>query len=421
MSSESLVNSKGTKATLLLCSVDSTAIGAVIMPILAVLAATFPDDGFKINLLVSIPPLVIIPTTLIAGRLSYYISRKTLLTVGQILYIIGGVGAAWFENIDYILVMRVILGIGCGIVYPIVPTLIAQFFSGHERAKMMGWGNAVGGMIAMLMSLAAGVLGTIGWHWPFYLDLFFVIVLIMQLRFLPKLPPERDVPELQVARENGASRSVVGRIDPRAWLCIALMLFSHTFAMVYLLKVAMFIAENGIGDSATAGLASSVTTGAAFLFAFTFPYAYRRIKRYTVVLPLIAATAAFSCMYLASTLPLVLIGCALFGCYLGYIIPYLQTTISAIVHPARRTVVLAGLSSAMFAGQALATPYVALIESFLGPTTRSILGVPALCFAGLLVLTTAYLVTTVRKAATPYPYLENLDAAEVIHPSEWPR
>lgn len=414
MGPESLTSSKGTKATLLLCSVDNTALGAVIMPILAVLAATFPGDELKINLLVSIPPLVIIPTTLLIGRLSYYVSRKTLLTIGQILYIIGGVGAAWFQNIDYILAMRVILGIGCGIVYPIVPTLIAQFYSGHERTKMMGWGNAVGGMIAMLMTLAAGVLGTIGWHWPFYLDLFFVIVLVMQLRYLPKVPAEKDMPELQALRLSDGARAAV-RIDYRAWLCIGLMMLSMTFGMVYLLKVAMFIAEAGIGDSAAAGLASSVTTGTAFLFAFSFPYAYRVLKRYTVAIPLFAATAAFYSMYVATALPLVLFGCALFGCYLGYVIPYLQTTVAAITHPLRRTVVLAGLSSAMFAGQALATPYVALVESFVGTAARPILGVLAGCFGALLAITVVYLLATVKRSRAPYPYVQSLDAAEFVH------
>lgn len=413
--SEALESSWGTRATLLLCSVDNTALGAVIMPILAVLAATFPGEEIKINLLVSIPPLVIIPTTLIVGKLAYYVSRKTLLTVGQILYIIGGVGAAWFANIDYILVMRVILGIGCGIVYPIVPTLIAQFYSGHPRAQMMGWANAVGGMIAMCMTLAAGVLGTIGWHLPFYLDLFFVIVLIMQLRFLPKVPAEKDMPELQQLRAHAEKNAASAKIDYRVWLCIGLMLLSMTFGMVYLLKVAMFIAESGIGDSAAAGLASSVTTGTAFLFAFTFPLAYKRMKRYTIAIPLLGGTVAFYAMYVAHSLGLVLLGCAFFGCYLGYVIPYLQTTISAITHPVRRTFVLAGLSSAMFAGQALATPYVALVERYVGTSARPILGVLSACFAVLLVATIVYLLATIRNSTTPYPYAKNIDTSEFVH------
>lgn len=412
MGSEVLTRSKGTKLTLLLCSVDNTAIGAVIMPILAVLAAAFPGDEVKINLLVSIPPLVVIPTTLITARLCYYVSRKTLLTVGQILYILGGVGAAWFANIDYILAMRVILGIGCGIVYPIVPTLIAQFYSGHERAKMLGWGNAVGGMFAMAITLAAGALGTIGWHWPFYLDLFFVIVLIMQLRFLPKVPAEKDMTDLQSLRRSDVSRATA-RLDYRVWLCIGLMLVSFMCGMVNLLKVAMLLSESGIGNSAAAGVASSVMTGTSFLFAFSFPYVYRVIKRYTILLPLFTACTAFFCMYVAGNLAIVLVGCALFGCFLGYLIPYLQTTLSAITHPLRRTVVLAGLSSAMFAGQALATPYVALVEKIVGPSARAILGSVSVSFAVLVVLTALYLLATVRHAAAPYPYAQNIEASEL--------
>ena len=76
----------GTKATLLLCACDSNALGSEMTPILAVIALAFP--GENVNLLVALPPLCIIPASLIAAKLSYHISRKTILTIGQILFII---------------------------------------------------------------------------------------------------------------------------------------------------------------------------------------------------------------------------------------------------------------------------------------------------------------------------------------------
>jgi MFS family permease len=391
----------GTRATLLFCTVDSTALGAVITPILAVMALSFPSEN--VNLLVALPPLFIIPTSVITGRLAYYVSRKTLLTVGQILYIIGGVGAAWFSDFNLILVMRVILGIGCGIVYPIIPTLIAQFYGGHERAKMMGAANAVGSIIAMGMSLLAGMLATIGWHLPFYVDLFFVVVLVMQLIFLPRVPPEKDMPQLKQAQATLTAAQK--RISGKAWLCILLMFVTMTMGMVYLLKIAMILQERGLGDSALAGLLNSTQILCAFIFALSFPFVLRVVKRWTVVIPVAGVLLSFFFTSIAYSIPLIFLACGIFGIYLGFLIPYTQTTISSYTHPVRRTFALSLLSCAMFAGQACATPFVGLMESFLGSDTSALFSTMAIIMFVLLMIVCAYMAIT-QKTATIPPYAE---------------
>lgn len=365
------------------------------------MALTFPDEN--VNLLVALPPLFIIPTSVLVGKLSYYISRKTLLTVGQILYIIGGVGAAWFTDFNHILGMRVILGIGCGIVYPIVPTLIAQFYSGHERVTMMGLANAVGAIIAMGMSLVAGVLATIGWHLPFYVDLFFVVVLVMQLKFLPKVPPEKDMHDIvsDVSALNDAER----KIGFQAYLCMLLMFISMTFGMVFLLKMAIFVDEKGIGDAALAGVINSCQIGAAFLFALTFPFVFKHLKRYTIILPIFAASLSFIAIAIAEDVSTVIFGASIFGCYLGYSIPYFQTTISGYVHPARRTFALTLLSAALFGGQACSTPFVAFIETLIGTNTPFLFFIMSICSVTLACFVIIYLVAT-RNRFKEYPYAD---------------
>jgi MFS family permease len=391
----------GTKATLLFCSCDSNALGAVITPILAVMALTFP--GENINLLVALPPLFIIPTSVLVGRLSFYISKKTLLTIGQILYIIGGVGAAWFMDFNYILVMRIILGIGCGIVYPIVPTLIAQFYTGHERAAMMGRANAVGGIIAMAMTLAAGALATIGWHLPFYVDLFFVVVLVMQLIFLPKVPPEK-----QLMEQAGGKQTLTveeRHIGSKAWFCILLMFVSMTLGMVFLLKMAILVEARGIGDAALAGIISSCQIGCAFLFALSFPSVFKRLRRFTVIAPILAASLSFLLIAFANNTVMVIIGASIFGAYLGYSIPYLQTTVSGYVHPARRTFALTLLSTGLFAGQAASTPFVGFIEAVIGTDIALLFQVMSIISLILLVIVVCYLLLT-NKNFKGYPYAE---------------
>ena len=349
----------GTKATLLLCACDSNALGSEMTPILAVIALAFP--GENVNLLVALPPLCIIPASLIAAKLSYHMSRKTILTIGQALFVIGGIGGAFAPNFDILLATRVFFGLGCGLVYPIVPTLISQFYAGHERASMMGGANAVGSIIAMVFSTLSGTLAVVGWHVPFFVNIFFVFVLVMQIVFLPKVPPEKD---MAFAQRAASLPSEQKRIGARAWMGVLLMFVTMTISMVYLLKMAIFIQEAGIGDSVMAGLASSSTTFVALVVSLVFARLFKHLK--------------------------------------GTIIPYLQTSLSGLVHPYRRTYALSALSMAMFAGQACSSVYVAAVESVVGTGTAALFEVMSATFIALFVVVLAYLLATRKNAGYPY-------------------
>lgn len=387
----------GTKLTLILCACDSNALGSEMTPILAVMALAFP--GENINLLVAIPPLFIIPATLIAAKLSYYISRKTILTIGQILFIIGGIGGAFAPNFEVLIATRVFFGLGCGLVYPIVPTLISQFYKGDERSGMMGGANAMGSIIAMVFSIVSGTLALIGWQYPFFINIFFIGVLIMQLIFLPKVPPEKDMGYQKKVASLTASEKKIGM---RAWMAILLMFVTMTISMVYLFKLALFIVDIGAGDSVIAGLASSATTFTALIVSLTFRFGFKFLKRYTVVVPMVAIALAYFVLSISTSPVGVFIGAVIFGFYLGYIIPYLQTAVSGVVHPYRRTYALSLLSTALFAGQAAASVYISVLEGIVGTNIATMFTVMSVCFLVLLVIVVVYLLLTRKNSAYPY-------------------
>lgn len=402
--SKELKSKLGLKATLLLCACDSNALGSEMTPILAVLALAFP--GENINLLVALPPLCIIPASLIAARLSYSISRKTILAVGQLLFVIGGLGGAIAPNFEFLLLTRVFFGVGCGLVYPIVPTLISYFFAGSERVSMMGGANAVGSIIAMVFSTISGTLAVIGWRVPFIVNVFFIFVFIMQCLFLPKVPPEKDMEITKRAHELPASER---RISPRAWMCFVLMFVTMTISMVYLLKMAIFVSETGIGDSVMAGFASSSTTCTALIISLLFSKIFSVTKRWTVLVSMAAVALSFITLSFATSAVGVFAGAIIYGVYLGTIIPYLQTTVSAIVHPYRRTYALSILSMAMFAGQAASSAYVAAVESAIGPSTAALFEVMSVTFVILFVVVLIYLLATRKLPTAPYANVTGYD------------
>ncbi len=192
------------------------------------------------------------------------------------------------------------------------------------------------------------------------------------------------------------------RIGPRAWLCAVLMFVTMTIAMVYLLKMAIFIQETGIGDSVMAGLASSSTTCTALVISLLFSRIFGIFKRYTVVISMAAVALSFTLLALSTGPAGVFAGAVIYGVYLGTIIPYLQTSVSGVVHPYRRTYALSILSMAMFAGQAASSLYVGIVESMIGPSTAALFEVMSVTFIILLVVVLAYLIITRKHADYPY-------------------
>lgn len=92
----------------------------------------------------------------------------------------------------------------------------------------------------------------------------------------------------------------------------------------------------------------------------------------------------------------------MYGVYLGSIIPYLQTSISGVVHPIRRTYALSILSMAMFAGQAASSAYVSLVEGIVGASTATLFATMSVTFIALFILVLVYLLATRTNAAYPY-------------------
>jgi len=160
-----------------------------ITPALANIAAAFPDIPFTTLLLVStLAVLMSVPATLISGRLAGTVVKyKTLLIVGMILFLGGGVAPYFMATSSFtaILIVRAIFGIGLGITVPLGAALIISFFDGEERAQMMGLSNVIANVGGILFQLLGGFAATASWELAFLVHGLGIITLILVL-FLPE-------------------------------------------------------------------------------------------------------------------------------------------------------------------------------------------------------------------------------------------
>lgn len=110
--------SKGrVKVGIYLCAILMMGVIAVSSNIANIIGA-FPEANQTtvITYLISIPCLIVIPMTIITGKLMGSIPKKTLMLIGVLLWLAGGVVPFFMDSLNMILVMRIVFGIGLGMV-----------------------------------------------------------------------------------------------------------------------------------------------------------------------------------------------------------------------------------------------------------------------------------------------------------------
>jgi len=184
------------KPTIISISMATVMAGAAISPALGLIAQAFPEASpTMIKLILTAPSLIIIPFSFLSSYLTSKMTKRTIILIGLIIYLIGGVGPQFVSTIEVLIGLRMFLGAGVGLVMPLSMSLINDYFEGKERTKMMGYNSAFsnfGGIITMLL---AGWLATFGWRTPFNVYFLGLVIFILIFFFLPK-------GEVQVAQER---------------------------------------------------------------------------------------------------------------------------------------------------------------------------------------------------------------------------
>ncbi|QTX06269.1 MFS transporter [Agromyces archimandritae] len=128
-------------------------------------------------------------TTPIWGKLADLVNRKILLQVALSLFAVGTVIAGLSQNIEWLISMRVVQGIGAGGLMSLVMIAIALIISPRERGKYMGF---VGGIMA-LATIGGPLLGGVitdwlGWRANFFVGVPFAIAALILIQITLHLP-----------------------------------------------------------------------------------------------------------------------------------------------------------------------------------------------------------------------------------------
>ncbi|WP_328463214.1 MFS transporter [Actinoplanes sp. NBC_00393] len=133
-------------------------------------------------------------TTPIWGKLSDLYSKKLLVQLSIVLFVIGSLAAGFTQNTEQLIAARAFQGIGMGGVQALVQVAIAAMIPPRERGRYNGY---LGGVLA-LSTVAGPLLGGLivdtswlGWRWCFFIGAPFAVIALAVLQKTLHLPVMR--------------------------------------------------------------------------------------------------------------------------------------------------------------------------------------------------------------------------------------
>jgi MFS family permease len=304
----------------------------------------------SVQQLVSIPFLVTVPATILAGRLSLRFPKKKLLLFGIGLTTAAGLFPVFVHDFTLIFISRLFVGVGVGFVIPFMTGLIADFFHGHERDHLFGLQGTAVNLGAVLFFLIGGILGGINWHYNFLVFLIGIIIFPMVLLFLP----EQKTAEPQAQKNEPFIKKIF-------FICLA-MLGIHTIANTFSLNLSFVIAESRIGDASITGTIIAFTSLGGLLTGLLYQRILDLARRFVVAIAIFLLAAGLFIASLSYSIALMIVAAFFVGCGSALIVAAYLTKISDRVSGQSRTVAMAFLLAAVSIGVFVSPIYTMLIK-----------------------------------------------------------
>lgn len=240
---------------------------SVAMPAMMTAFAAVPGAEFWVSMIITLPALFVVIGGPITGFFTDRFGRKPVLVFSILLAGISGSAGYFLNNLTIILISRALVGLSIAGSSTATNALIADYFSGQQRAKFMGFQAATTGIMAAAFLLLGGFLADINWQYTFLPHVILFLLFPLAVIFI-------EEPEAVTSLDEIGTKSRLRLSSTVTFIFVAIFICQLTFMTVPVF-IAYFMTNLLDAGSIEVGLAGA----ASGVFSFMAGILYERIGR----------------------------------------------------------------------------------------------------------------------------------------------
>lgn len=321
--------------------------GLAVSPILGDLTKIFPKaTDLDIQMLTSLPSLLIIPFILLGGKLTEKVDFVRILKIGLWLFAASGILYLISNKMWQLIVVSALLGIGSGLIIPLSTGLISKYFVGTYRVKQFGLSSAITNFTLVIATAVTGYLAEVSWHLPFLVYLLPLISILL----VGHLKESRSDAAVKPSSQSTASSGQTAAVDTggskygiyiKHLLQIMLFYGVTTFIVLAVIFNLSFLMEKHHFSSGNSGLMISLFFLAIMAPGFCLDKIVDELKERTKAYSLLSMAVGLALIWIAPIEWLIIPGCILVGLGYGIIQPMLYDKTTHTALPQKATMALA--------------------------------------------------------------------------------
>lgn len=224
--------------------------GLAVSPMLDDMQSIFPHaNELEVEMLESLPSLLIIPFMLLAGRWATRGNKLRLLVVGTTIFLVSGIWCMLATTLVELIAASALVGVGAGMIIPLSTGLVVDYFTGDRRVKQLGISSAVNNLTLVVATSAVGYLADVEWHLAFAVYLLPAVTLML----IPALRRATPAPEPSTSAQNRQTK-----LNVKVIIGLVLFYFAITYTSLIVTYNTSYVASLAGMRSSDAGIVISL-------------------------------------------------------------------------------------------------------------------------------------------------------------------
>lgn len=283
-------------------SMANAFVGTGISPALETIRSNFADaPDLLIQMIVSLPSLMVIAVSFVFSAMSRRISMRGLCLMGLGLYTAGGLLGGSCNSIITMIITRVIIGIGYGILMPLSIGMLPYFYEVDEQQKLNGKVVIWSSIASIICMMIAGYLASISWRMVFLVYLFGIPCIVLCWKYIP--------PVTLSAGGNQVSVSVIKKVSTYA--IGIFVIFVSYFAILN--NFSGIVINEGLVSEANVGMIMPIMTIASLVTGQYAEWFKKKFKKNTMLLIWIFGSIGLLGLIIKGSLLCSILGLIFFG------------------------------------------------------------------------------------------------------------